>query len=276
MLKPERKRPEAVQGLEGEGPRKVARTHLDLENVQSSSESQMWLVKVPPSVYNAWQEQAEDTEVGELAVRRNHEGNESLEIKMDGRITKVSGGRKVALPDYSLQGQKAVVDSVVFSQSDAGLTQGGGAKIQARIVRSYTMQPQVGGGYRSLVRQRLAGATLKQSYVKGVDQAAVQASHTGGAKRGMAFEADLQERQAAKLANMGDGTGKRERLEPSVLRSRLFHMFSQEARWTFKDLNGLLNQPDEHLKSVIKEICEMHRTGPYRNQYELKAEYRTG
>jgi TFIIF, beta subunit HTH domain len=44
--------------------------------------------------------------------------------------------------------------------------------------------------------------------------------------------------------------GKKEKLDRTVLRSKLFVLFENTPRYTFKELNMRLNQPEEHLKSV--------------------------
>jgi TFIIF, beta subunit HTH domain len=56
---------------------------------------------------------------------------------------------------------------------------------------------------------------------------------------------------SAAAAGLGDmPQGKKEKLDRTELRSKLFVLFENTPRYTFKELNMRLNQPEEHLKSV--------------------------
>ncbi|KAG5175844.1 transcription initiation factor IIF, beta subunit-domain-containing protein [Tribonema minus] len=286
-LLPKRKVVDDSKGCEEElGDRKVQRTMLDLSNITGEGGSvgrQMWLVKVPPAVYNAWEHVDEGGDLGRLVVKRDAAGEDVLEVQMAGITTQVSGGKKVGLPDYTLKGMRQVTDGLVFSQSAAGLRRGGGASMDATVVRSYNMQPISGQSYQKLMQNRMVAATVKQDYVRRLGDLP-QKRPDGQHERhifDVAVEEDKRRRadHIGAAVGMGGGEsmgGKKIKTDRGVLRGRLFEMFGQQERWAFKELNAHLNQPDDHLKGVLREISEMHRSGPHRNQYELKAEYKTG
>jgi TFIIF, beta subunit HTH domain len=68
---------------------------------------------------------------------------------------------------------------------------------------------------------------------------------------------ELAAAAAASAAGLGDiPLGKKEKLDRTELRSKLFVLFENVPRYTFKELNMRLNQPEEHLKSV--STCSLH------------------
>jgi transcription initiation factor TFIIF subunit beta len=79
--------------------------------------------------------------------------------------------------------------------------------------------------------------------------------------------------QAIKKAKQtGD---KRARLEKHELLDRLFSMFSDKPYWSISAMKNTLEQPEQHLREVLKEIAEMEPEGQYRHLWRLKEEWGT-
>jgi len=285
-LVPRKRNVDDSKGCEPElGDRKVQRTQLDVSNISSKDGGlgrQAWLVKVPPSVCSAWEKMEEGKELGELLVKKIADKNEEvLEVRFSGLKAEMSGGKKVALPNYTLRGIRQVNDSLIFNQSKAGLEKGGGVKMHSSVVRAYNMQPVKGTAYRSLMQNRMVAATVKQQYVKSTEPPKKSTDSTQRHIFDLTIENDKRKKAEAVSASLGMAVdmavqgGKKVKIDRTILRGKLFEFFSLKEQWTLKDLNARLNQPDEHLKLVLKEIADLHRTGLYRNNYELKMEYKS-
>jgi transcription initiation factor TFIIF subunit beta len=82
-----------------------------------------------------------------------------------------------------------------------------------------------------------------------------------------AAQAAAQQRAEAQL-------NKAERMEKSSLLTVLFSLFASQERYTLKVLREKTNQPLVWLKQVLAEICDFNSSGPHKDTYELKQEYK--
>jgi hypothetical protein len=198
--------------------------------------------------------QGPDSELGKLVVSQGQNGEELLEVKVAGQVLHGEGGRRIRLPDYTLAGMRESHDTLVFSQSKEGWAKGGGAHIAGEVVRSYNMQPQAGDQYRGLMQQRLVSSTLKDQFVKRIEGHGLLNRQDTHVNQPKSFELAFKERELLKqesaMADVPLATGRRERMDPAALRSKLFELFSEKERYFFKDINALLQQPEDHLKQV--------------------------
>eukprot|EP01084_Bolivina_argentea_P040383 74647_1 len=260
--------------------RKCPRTELDLSGLGKSQKegNQVWLIKVPQTAYAAWVSNEPGEDIGKLVVNASEDGEEQYLVKVIGQNATAQGGRKVALPDYALSSMRPVEDTIVFTQSENGLQRGGGARLEAEVVRAYNMQPCSGDVYRSLMQQRLVAATMKGQHVKQMESKQVVKAQGRMISDTRAFEVAFKEREDARAMSVGNeeptAAGARERMDGEMLRARLLELFDEQERWTFKDINMYVQQPEEHLKQALRGISELHRKGLYRNHYELKPEFR--
>lgn len=54
----------------------------------------------------------------------------------------------------------------------------------------------------------------------------------------------------------------------------LFKLFEKKEHWRFSNLQEETKQPVQHLKSVLSEIAQQNKFGPYRDLWSLKKEFR--
>ena len=66
----------------------------------------------------------------------------------------------------------------------------------------------------------------------------------------------------------------RHRMDESELREHIFHCFESRRFWKLKELNAELQQPQDHLKKMLDELCIHHRKGEHKTQFELKPEFK--
>ncbi|CAM9230496.1 unnamed protein product [Discosporangium mesarthrocarpum] len=242
-------------------------------------------------------------EVGELIVktvrRRRGDGTiveeETMLVKFGGMETQFDGGRRAKLPNYHLSGRRDIVDAHTFTRPPAGsigkrrekkrkeeegnatyFTQFWPVAMTSTIKRQYMMQPEVDNRYKTLIQRRLVSNTIKERVTKPVMMEEVyQATRDNMSTKGTAFDQAFHSAQQAKLEARGEASkGTRERLDPATLRSRLFELFSRKDHYMVKDLNRELQQPDRHLRETLHQIARMHNTGPFRNHFELKPEFK--
>jgi len=68
--------------------------------------------------------------------------------------------------------------------------------------------------------------------------------------------------------------GKRVRASREEVLEMLFSAFEKHQYYSLKDLIQLTEQPQVHLKNVLRDVCNYNLKNPHKNMYELKPEYR--
>lgn len=122
--------------------------------------------------------------------------------------------------------------------------------------------PSVDLAYRKLSRERHQAASTKTRTIQYTD---VQITNL---RRPVGAEAERAKRKAE--------TEKRVALEADQLHPLLFKLFERQAHWKFGQLQQQTEQPTAHLKIVLSEIAVQAKSGPYKDLWELKREFRTG
>ncbi|CAM9799515.1 unnamed protein product [Pylaiella littoralis] len=264
---------------EPEAPRKVPKNEVSLDNANDPC----WLVKCTPSVWKAWEGLEEGAKLGELVVktvkRKKPDGSvveeQTMQVKPGGLVTHFKGGAKAKLGDYWLSTERNIEDAVAFTRPKTGTT--GSTAIVSTIKRQYLMQPEVGPAYTKVVKTRLVANTIKARTTEPVAMSEVyKAARDNMTRKGTAFDSAFHAAQQAKLEAKGEGNkGSREKLEHDELRSRLFGLFAKKDVYMLKELNKELQQSEKYLREMLQEIARMHTSGPHRNCWELKPEFKT-
>jgi TFIIF, beta subunit HTH domain len=63
------------------------------------------------------------------------------------------------------------------------------------------------------------------------------------------------------------------RMERKELMDELFRLFEQKKRYGIKELRDITKQPVSDIKSLLVELCEYNKRGPFKATWELKSEY---
>lgn len=66
---------------------------------------------------------------------------------------------------------------------------------------------------------------------------------------------------------------KRNRIDTDSLENKIFNLFQSKSHWSLREMNEILRQPDEHVKSILSGIANYITSGEHRGEYELKSEY---
>lgn len=66
------------------------------------------------------------------------------------------------------------------------------------------------------------------------------------------------------------------RLERGELTDRLFACFNEKPYWSLSALKATLQQPEQWLREVLKDVATLNKEGPYANLYALNEHWKTG
>ncbi|EME26769.1 hypothetical protein Gasu2_14250 [Galdieria sulphuraria] len=162
---------------------------------------------------------------------------------------------------------------IVFSQLRDDET--GQVKLEGTVERQGFVQTSLSGDYK--LKQRKLQEQLKPNRVTNfLDEESLLYAHEDGLKPGQHWKA-TQAFEERKRKNVDDRrvveAGNSEWKENCLL--KLFQLFERKPRWSIRELNNEIQIPTSRLKTVVNEVCQIHRSGPLRGQYELKDEYKT-
>ncbi|KAJ8909041.1 hypothetical protein NDN08_005739 [Rhodosorus marinus] len=57
--------------------------------------------------------------------------------------------------------------------------------------------------------------------------------------------------------------------------TRLFQLFEKRSHWSLTEIADALDEPQQRLKALLGEACVYNKSGPHRNMYELRDEFKT-
>lgn len=122
---------------------------------------------------------------------------------------------------------------------------------------------EIDPAYRKLSRQRDIAAASRTRTV----QVVTGRSITNIRQPVAAAEAERRRKAAEE---------KRSAMPKEELEATLFRLFERQSYWSLAQLQKQTSQPTAHLRSVLAEIANKTKRGPYKDMWSLKKEFRVG
>lgn len=240
----------------------------------TNSERKLWLVKMPIAVAKKWRDacqqamQGQDSVGPELGRVRMGEGT-TAEATQDRKLL-LTGPMMVDVPikEYDMRCHTSdMLPMHVFAQG-----QNGTISVKGKITQKYDLNVNRGVGvtkvclddtYRRLNRERHEAAATKTRVMQVIDD-------PREAKKGLKpIQGALKRKLPVK-----EESQKRVRSERDELERALFRLFERRPHWTFTQLQRETDQPAVWLKEVLAGVAVLNKKGPYKDQWEVKKEYR--
>eukprot|EP01080_Neovahlkampfia_damariscottae_P009593 gene9593-1795_t len=198
---------------------------------------QVWLVKVPKKVSEAWNSQKSDS----LA-----------DMKIIGDKVSIDLGDGT---EYKLDMSKPAPLYVFSDQEKKNLT------LEGKVEHLCTMQPTINKNFEQMLRQRTED-TKKKKTTTSVDEKDVQRV--------------VRPRSHSLMPKKIEKKERRERMDKEKLRDMVQSLFLQTDHWRLNDLADKTEQPVQYLKEeILSEICELNKKGKFQSYYQLKPEYKS-
>ncbi|KAL0205142.1 hypothetical protein P9112_000449 [Eukaryota sp. TZLM1-RC] len=227
-------------------------THYDLD--VSHEKRSFWLVGLPSSIVHAWNDvQDSNTQVGTLRVI--HRSGKPPEYQIVSHIDVPN------LPsEYTFNRQHQASQLRVFSKDNIAKK----AAIEGSITDRYRCLPIKNktiikkiSEHRRVVQQHRPRSRVYDSRANivpmgGLGMVREHRIAVGGEKR----------------------TEKRIRAERDVVKNLLFQLFNRKDFWSLSELVDETDQPQAWLRDVLDDICIRIISGPNKDLYELKPEYK--
>lgn len=246
-------------------------------SVDTGNQLDVWLVKVPKYVANAWKNAPERADLGKL--KRLPDG--SFKFLTDPKLqqpgtssqqqqqqsSQLPGEHKLTL--QPLTHQRMVILSQCKDNSSTTTTTATSAapdkmSLEGDVKSRGELRPTGDMSYMNL-KTSLIRQAAKPTKVAQILDRAVTAYKPRGATQ-LAHEADLRRKkeEAKKVI----------REDRDIVKNRLYTAFERQQYYNIKDLVRMTNQPLPYLKEILKEICIYCSQGTHKNMWELKPEYR--
>lgn len=278
----------------------------------STVKNQYWLARLPPKLFQVWEEAPEGTLLGHLtftkgtsAVPKNSSTNTSNNNnKLSSVATAKPVQQKLAIQvkedtipshhstsdlplDYTITNLTTKIPTLhPFTRSENN----GKIQIHGTISRSCNLQMERTERYREMCKSRLlnavAGGNSEKRFVKPVQNAELVRSNKSMGIIGSGFGNSIAvfgkkildaKNEFELYGSVGGGGGKKRKFDDSQsVRSILFELFSQQSYWSVKELIAASGRGEKEIRADLKVIAEAKRTGEFKGLWELKSEFAAG
>lgn len=271
----------ATTSSESNNNKVTAETYGAVDNENTSEE--LWMIRIPPKLAKVWENAPEGTVLGDLVFTKggkpNNNGNvpplkPSLEVHASEDL--LTGPDQSDVPlEYSMEAMtKRVPVLYPFTRNSNG-----SVSVHGTVTRTANLQASRSDSrYRQMCKNRLLQTNVTSNrFVKPVqaNELSVRKTVLPDAKKGFgsAVQAFGQRQMQGDAGGDGDDSRKR-KYEGQPTQRVIFELFSQQPRWTVKELRSASGRIEKEIKLVLSEIGEYHRSGEHRGTWELKKEFR--
>lgn len=221
--------------------------------IDTKNQRDVWLVKVPKYMANAWKNAPQRADLGKLQVPKNSNG--SVKFILDAKLQETS-----KLPSEHLLSLQTLSQQrlVVLSQNNDEASFEGNVKYRGEL------RPTGDMSYMNLKTSLIKQAAKPTKVTQILDKAVTSYKPRGATQ--LAHEADLRRKK--------EEAKKTIREDKEIVQGRLFAAFEKQQYYNIKDLVKITNQSIPYLKEILKEICNYCSKSTHKNMWELKPEYR--
>ena len=243
-------------------------------NVEAKNQRDVWLVKVPKYIANAWKEVPGGSELGRLQIPKGSSAEpikfiSNPSVKADPNDKNPSSDSKLP-PEHKLTLQTLTHQQMVILTRSKDLKAPSGKDDLEKIAYDGDvkyrgeLRPKGDMSYMSLKSKLIREAAKPARVTQMLDKAVTSYKPRGATQ--LAHEADLRRKK--------EESKKMIREDKEVVQARLFAAFERQQYYNIKDLVKITNQSIPYLKEILKEICNYCSKSTNKNMWELKPEYR--
>ncbi len=228
-----------------------------------SADANVYLVKLPKSVYDRFTQPVPEGMVGPVLGRLRINAKEQR-MFIDG----VPGGPEA----YDIRFQNIPPKITVFSQ--ASMQEDAALRVEGRVSHQCAAQPVMSARLRTTVRQRtkMASTKTRTTLLMDDDTRRMADNEAMRPQAGIETARMREERKRAKEA-------KRKHLDVpeaewrEIAKRAVYTAFETSLMYTAEKLARDVDEPLSRLRSVINELCVYHKSGAFAGHYVLKVDF---
>lgn len=228
-----------------------------MSNIDTTTQRDVWLVKVPKYMASTWKNAPAKAQLGTLQVPKDSKGK--VKFIIDPSLQKKDDASKLPTEHLLTLNPLAYQKMVILSQTqDEKISLEGDVKYRGEL------RPTGDMSYMNLKTSLIKQAAKPTKVTQILDKAVTSYKPRGATQ--LAHEADLRRRK--------EETRRTIREDKEIVQGRLFVAFEKKQYYNIKDLERITSQSIPYLKEILKEICNYCSKGTHKNMWELKPEYR--
>ena len=235
----------------------------------SSGATSMWLVKVPAFLMQEWQSAPAGSTLGSINIEHMQSDtvpNVSLQLDSSSQLPKHYQVKHIGRPESTF----AFTEEVAQDPADEAKA----LSITGTVQFEFHATPVIDDDYRSIMRKRKemseSGARSTQ-----IIEAKGELQSVQNVSKKFLDSASIQAPSAMIVHKKRRAEDfRRDRLPREELVELLFKAYQKKEHWSLKEIQEVVNQPVAYLKEILAELCVYIPRGPYKNLYQLKAEYK--
>lgn len=246
-------------------------------SVDTRNQRDVWLVKVPKYIANAWKEAPDGTELGKLQVQKGQPNGPIKFVSNANLRLPTAGASKAATTNGQLPSEHKLSLQPLTHQKMVILTQTKDAPsnpndnsnneriaFEGDVKFRGELRPTGDMSYMSLKTNLIREAAKPVRVTQILDKAVTSYKPRGATQ--LAHEADMRKKK--------EESKKSVREDKEIVQARLFAAFEKQQFYNIKDLVRITNQSIPYLKEILKEICNYCSKSTHKSMWELKPEYR--
>lgn len=227
-------------------------------DVDASNQREIWLVKVPKYLANAWQGLPPQSELGKLLVPQETADRTPIRFVTNPSMLKSNSDIPQGDHIMTLQPTTHQRMAVLSRTKDDKISFDGDVKQRGEL------RPTADNSYMKLKSLSIKNAAKPLRLTKILNEEVAVYKPRGAAQLALEAEQRKKKEEARKTV----------REDKDVVQGRLFKAFEKQQYYNIKDLVRLTGQSTPYLKEILKEICNYCSSGAHKNMWELKPEYR--
>lgn len=233
----------------------------------------LWLVKVPKTLDELWQQADQQSVQGSIRVKQKSGAalpdftllvgkNETVPDSYDLKLLPLDAGQQIAFIKQERADKKQVTNVT--------------AEMLGNVKYRAELRPVLSDEYLQLKRQRMEEMAKPNR----------QTMPTEGVKKflpGRKYERDHKVAVMPRQLAAGGGSSSSSKALPKQTLTRaseeevndmLFAAFEQHEYYNIRDLQTITRQPMGYLKEIVSQLCEYITRAPHKATWRLKAEFR--
>jgi transcription initiation factor TFIIF subunit beta len=251
--------------------------------------SECWMIRVPNKLAELWESAKEGTHLGELVFIKGGKMPDnttttvkpSLEVHVAKNEESLSSSSPSDIPlHYTFEAVSKKLPTMhpfTRDSSDGSIT------LSGTVTRTANLQvsSQSDERYRTLLKNRLLSSNVTSNrFVRPVEANELSVRRSGvPTSTSVGFGDAVREygQRAIQAAEGGpndaDSASRKRKFENKPTQTVVFELFSQQPRWTVKEMKNASGCPEKEIRQVLADVGDFTRSGEHKGTWQLRPEF---
>jgi hypothetical protein len=229
----------------------------------SGHDRNIWLVKIPAFLYEAWQEAKDDEVLGKVVMKGKILKYYPAPTEKENQVSEFNMATNPLVQNVFIFKTEEFPSNQVTEEESKNVE----VSIQGNVSKSFSMAPPLSKQYELVVKAREMKANAPTNRTKKLRDTRAETRHLRPLAQPYPVSSRRVEAQKEKAARMGKAD----------LEELLFKLFRRKRYWKLNDLAAETKQPLQYLKTgFLEDNCIYNGKGEHRGEWQLQEHYDVG